>query len=44
MVGRELGEKFPGGVGCTEDVVLEVQSITNQKIKDESLSFGCTKP
>jgi ribose transport system ATP-binding protein len=39
MVGRELGENFPGGVGCTDEVVLEVQNITNEKIKDVSFKL-----
>ena len=39
MVGRELGEDFPGGVGCTDEIVLEAQNITTKKIKDVSFKL-----
>lgn len=39
MVGRELGEDFPGGAGYTDEIVLEVQNITTKKIKDVSFKL-----
>ena len=39
MVGRELGETFPGGAGCSDEIVLEAQNITNEKIKNISFKL-----
>ncbi len=39
MVGRDLGEDFPGGVGFSKEVVLEAQNITTEKIKNVSFKL-----
>lgn len=36
MVGRELGEDFVGGAGPKDEVVLEVNGLTTDRIKDVS--------
>lgn len=39
MVGRELGETFPGGAGGSAEIILEAQNITNKKIKNVSFKL-----
>lgn len=39
MVGRELGESFPGGAGGSDEIILEAQNITNNKIKNVSFQL-----
>lgn len=36
MVGRELGETFPGGAGAGNEIVLEVSNLSTEIIKDVS--------
>ncbi len=39
MVGRELGEVFPGGAGARDDIILEAQGLTTGKLKDISFKL-----
>lgn len=39
MVGRELGENFPGGAGGSEDIILEADGLTTSKINDVSFKL-----
>jgi ribose transport system ATP-binding protein len=39
MVGRELGENFPGGAGGSTDVVLKAEHLVTTKIKDVSFEL-----
>ena len=39
MVGREIGETFLGGAGAQEETVLDVVSLTNDKIKNISFQL-----
>ncbi len=39
MVGRELGENFPGGAGSMEETVLEAEHLTTHAIKDVSFTL-----
>lgn len=39
MVGRELGENFPGGAGSTGEVVLKAEHLMTAKIKDVSFEL-----
>lgn len=39
MVGRELGENFPGGAGGSEDIILEAEGLTTSKINDVSFKL-----
>ena len=39
MVGRELGESFPGGAGGRDEIILEAQGLTTAKIKDISFKL-----
>ena len=39
MVGRELGESFPGGEGGAGEVVLEVENINTNKLHDISFKL-----
>ncbi len=36
MVGRELGETFPGGAGAKNEIVLKVSNLQTEKIKEVS--------
>ncbi len=39
MVGRELGENFPGGAGCTDETVLKAEHLTTHTVKDVSFEL-----
>jgi ribose transport system ATP-binding protein len=39
MVGRELGETFPGGAGAVDQLALKVNNLTTKKIKNVSFSL-----
>ena len=39
MVGRELGENFPGGAGCTDETVLKAEHLSTHAVKDVSFEL-----
>lgn len=39
MVGREMGEKYPGGAGATDEVVLKVDHLSNDNVDDISFEL-----
>jgi len=39
MVGRELGETFPGGAGSTDEIILEADGLCTRKINDVSFKL-----
>ncbi len=39
MVGREMAENYPKGCFASDDIVLELNKVTNQKVKDISFKL-----